>query len=238
LKVRLHCLQHVAFEDSGCIALWARKRGHVLGKTRLYLEEVLPDPSEFDWLIVMGGPMDVHAQEEFPWLRHEKALIARAIENEKPVLGICLGAQIIAGVLGAQVYKNDEREIGWHRVTLAGDAGGCRFVESMPAQFTPLHWHEDTFDLPKGARRIFTSAGCINQGFLYGDLVVGLQFHLEMTHRGIEGLVENCPFETNKGKYVQSPEEIRGQFDLVKKGHELLYGLLNRMSDEALRKAD
>jgi GMP synthase-like glutamine amidotransferase len=116
--MRIHYLQHVPFEDSAKIGEWARDTGHTVTCTRLCDEEALPPLNSFDWLVIMGGPMNVYEHQAYPWLVPEKRLIERAIEHGKFVLGVCLGAQLAADVLGGPVTKNRYREIGWFPVSL------------------------------------------------------------------------------------------------------------------------
>ena len=110
--MNLHYLQHVPFEGLGFIDEWAGNNGVEVGVSRLYAGEVFPAMDAFDGLVIMGGPMGIHDHEEHPWLVHEKAFIRKAIDAGKPVLGICLGAQLVADVLGAKVYPGPQKEIG------------------------------------------------------------------------------------------------------------------------------
>lgn len=120
--MRIHCLQHVPFEGHGHIAEWAGRYGHQVSKTALYADEPLPKIDDFDFLIAVGGPMGVHDTALHPWLIKEKYFIKAALRAKKCVLGICLGAQLMADVLGANVYSNDHKEIGWHPVRRAAAA--------------------------------------------------------------------------------------------------------------------
>jgi GMP synthase-like glutamine amidotransferase len=129
--MKIHYVQHVAFEDPAQILTWALSNGHALAATRLHLNERLPDPDEFDLLIIMGGPMSVHDHDRYSWLKDEKKFIESAIATGKKVLGICLGAQLIAHVLGAPVKKNRTPEIGWYEVFRTEDSGNSIF-EALP----------------------------------------------------------------------------------------------------------
>jgi GMP synthase-like glutamine amidotransferase len=203
--VKIVYLQHVSFEDPAHILSWAQKRNHFVQGLRLYKNEDLPDiHSSYEMLVVMGGPMGVSEEEKYPWLLAEKKLIAGAIQNHKIVLGICLGAQLIASVLGARIHKNRFKEIEWFSVWLTGKARNHSIFQEMPASFFPFHWHGDTFDIPEGAIRIAESQACVNQGFLYGDCIIGLQFHLESTRESIAKLIQNCGNELTQGDYIQS----------------------------------
>ena len=120
--MKIHCLQHVAYEGPACIPEWAAANGYSCVTTRLDLKEAFPKLGEFDILIVLGGPMSVYREDRWPWMSGERRLIRRAIDGGKVVLGICLGAQLIAAELGGSVEANDETEIGWFDITLTADA--------------------------------------------------------------------------------------------------------------------
>ena len=111
--MRVHCLQHVPFEGLGCIEPWLQSSGHAVTFTRFHESATLPELDHVDLLIVMGGPMSVNDEAEFPWLVQEKRFVRDAIHAGKSVLGVCLGAQLIAAAMGARVYQNHTREIGW-----------------------------------------------------------------------------------------------------------------------------
>jgi len=206
--MRIHYLQHVAFEGLGNIKDWAESRGHDLSGSRLFDGQIPSDADAFDCLIVMGGPMSVGDVQRYPWLIQEKKLIKLAIDQGKTVLGICLGAQLIAEVLGARVYANDFKEIGWFQIHITEQAKALPMFSRFPDTFPAFHWHGDTFSLPDGAVPIGRSSACANQGFIYADRVVALQFHLEPTQDGIERLVKKCANEMTGAHYIQTPQEI------------------------------
>jgi GMP synthase-like glutamine amidotransferase len=206
--VRVHYLQHVHFEGLGSIEIFLAEKGHEQTCTKLYDNGELPEIQDFDWLIVMGGPMGVHDEQIYPWLKFEKAFIKEAILAEKVVLGICLGAQLIADALGARVYRNNYREIGWFDIILSKEAENSILAKAIPPKAKVFHWHGDTFDIPSGAIPIAKSEGCPIQGFILEDRVVAFQFHLETTLRSAELLIDNCRDELDGSKYVQSENEI------------------------------
>jgi GMP synthase-like glutamine amidotransferase len=166
----------------------------------------LPNLDDIDFLIVLGGPMSVNDNEQFPWLSEEKRYLRKAIFRMKPVLGICLGAQLIASALGAPVKKNTAKEIGWFPVMWT-DEMVASSPELLPAM-DAFHWHGETFDIPSGAVRIAESEGCGNQGFKLRDSVIGLQFHLESTPDSVEQIVEHCGDELVESTFVQSRRTI------------------------------
>jgi GMP synthase-like glutamine amidotransferase len=201
----VHVLQHVPFEDIGRMASWLKFHDAEINYTRFYQNPALPDLKGLDLIIAMGGPMSVNDESEFSWLRHEKQFIRDAIERGVPVLGVCLGAQLIASALGCRVYQNPVKEIGWFPIeAIPHTADAFRF----PSTCKVFHWHGETFDLPAGAVLLASSRACKNQAFQLKQNVMGLQFHLETTPDSIRGLVENCSGELVPAPYVQSKSEL------------------------------
>lgn len=206
--MHIHYLQHVPFEGLGSMERWFRQRGHHITATHLYRAESLPSIDNIDWLIVMGGPMGVNDEDQCAWLAEEKAFIGRAIEQGKMVLGVCLGAQLIAEVLGAPVTKNLHREIGWFPLAISDAAKTTAIGKILPDQSEVFHWHGDTFAVPAGAVPLASSLACENQGFIYDNRVIGLQFHLETTYESARDLTTYCADELDGSKYVQSAQQI------------------------------
>lgn len=204
--LRVRILQHVPFEDIGGMRGWLDRRGAHVEYTRFHAGDVLPpEASALDLLIAMGGPMSVNDEHRFPWLKPEKAFVRDAINRGVPVLGICLGAQLIASALGARVHPNVHREIGWFPVrAVEAPEGAFRF----PAQALVFHWHGETFELPPRASRLAESVGCRIQAFQVGRHVLGLQFHPEMTMSGACLLIEHCPDDLAPGAYVQREQDM------------------------------
>lgn len=205
-EMNIHWLQHVLFEGLGEIESWAGRQQHTLSCTRLFAGDPLPQRNDFEMLVVMGGPMGIYDERDYPWLIPEKVFVRAAIAASKPVLGICLGAQLLADVLGAQVKPNMEKEIGWFPVTRTDTVPGG--LDFLPKKQTVFHWHGDTFDIPAKAVRLYSSAGCRNQAFLYQDRVLALQFHLETTLDSAVSLVDNCRHELIPGPWIQTDQEI------------------------------
>jgi len=206
--MRIHYLQHVPFEGPAAIADWAADRGHEITGSHLYRGDPLPGADDFDWLVVMGGPMGVGDVDDYPWMRPELDLIGASVERGRRVLGICLGAQFLAHALGARVYPAPEKEIGWFPVEgLAVERPGI--YAGLPVRFTPLHWHGDTFDLPADAVPLAQGPGCPNQAFQVGERAIGLQFHIEATPSSVAALVEHCSGEIGDGRWQMGADEIR-----------------------------
>jgi GMP synthase-like glutamine amidotransferase len=228
--MKIHALQHVPFEDPANIVPWAVGRGHSTSGTKLYTNDALPRPGDFDWLVIMGGPMNIYEEKEYPWLRGEKKLIADAVAAGKTVLGICLGAQLLADVLGARVFRNEYKEIGWFPVTLTAAAEQSPLFGGLPGTFTAFHWHGDTFDIPPGCIHTAESKACAGQAFEFGGgRVVALQFHLESSVESIERLILHCGDELTEGKYVQSAGMIRAGFNAVPSMRGVMDSLLEAM---------
>ena len=206
--MRIVWLQHESFEGPGYILEWADARGHSAAGVMVYENRPFPQLDSFDLLVVMGGPMGVYDTDVFPWLISEKIFLAQAAAAGKPILGICLGAQLLADVLGAAVKKNPHREIGWYDVSLGVDAKATPLGSLLPEVFTSFHWHGDTFDIPCGAVHLGSSEACRNQGFIWKDRVVGLQFHNEVSADSIRDLAGACFDELDGSRYVQSLELI------------------------------
>jgi GMP synthase-like glutamine amidotransferase len=202
----IHVLQHVPFEGLGSIAAWVEARQAITSYTRFFEAPDLPALNSIDMLIVLGGPMSVNDEAMLPWLATEKQFIRDAVAREIPILGICLGAQLIASAMGARVYPNPVKEIGWFPVrAVPAPAGNLRF----PQECIAFHWHGETFDLPEGAVHLAKSEGCENQAFQLNRNVIGLQFHLETTLHSASALLENCRDEIFDGPYIQSEKELR-----------------------------
>jgi GMP synthase (glutamine-hydrolysing) len=206
--MRLHYLQHVPFEGLGKIEEWAAKSNHTVTSTRLHANEPLPPADSFDLLVVMGGPMGANDDARYRWMKGEKLLIELAIERGKKVLGVCLGAQLIASVLSAKVYANSQKEIGWFPVELNPPNVRNHPLSVLPQRTTVFHWHGDTFDLPKGAAHLARSRACENQAFSVGNNVIGLQFHLEMGMPQIESLLRHASADITEGDFVMNAEEM------------------------------
>lgn len=207
-SLRIHYLQHVPFEGPGYIESWAMVRGHTLTATRLYAGQLLPPVEQIDWLVVLGGPMNVYEENRYPWLPREKRFIGEALHNGKTVIGICLGAQLMACVLGARVMGNHCREIGWYPVERTLQAAESPLARFLPDRFAAFHWHGDTFEIPRGAVHLARSRACENQAFSFGDRAVAFQFHLESTRESVEQLVHNCREDLTEGPFIQGPAEM------------------------------
>lgn len=227
--MNVHWLQHADFEDLGCIAPWLAARGDAVSCTRLYAGEKLPIPEAFDWLIVMGGPMNIYEHARYPWLQHEKELIRAAIAAGKRVLGICLGSQLLADVLGGQVARNAAPEVGWFPVKLNAAGRTSKVFADFPEAFDAFHWHGDTFAIPPGYDGLMSSQACANQAYASRDgRIVGIQFHPEVTAANARVWFEHERPEPSR--YVQTPEEILRELPYFADNNHLMIKLLERMA--------
>ena len=228
--MRIHSLEHQPAAGPGKIADWATARGHSIARTALYANELPPSLDAFDLLVIMGGGMNIYQHRDHPWLVAEKEFLRRAVDAGKPILGICLGAQLLADVLGGKVYQNPEKEIGWYPVEITDRSAP---FAAFPARMNVMHWHGDTFDLPTGARLVAKSDGCPRQAFVVGDRVVGLQFHLEMGAVHVADLANVSMEELVPARYVQTPEQLTQTPADLEQSHEALYTLLDELAKKA-----
>ena len=222
-------LQHVSFEGTAAIANWAKNKKATITTTKFYEQGwALPSPDSMDLLVVMGGPMGVHDDARYSWLALEKTFIKECIRHNRRVIGICLGAQLCAHALGAKVYQNAQKEIGWfplHVVT------PHRYISSMPDPLMVFHWHGDTYDLPAGAKHLAHSAACQNQMYVWHEQVLGLQFHLELQQENIEALITNCAEDLCvKSDTVQNPDKIRSGYGYARETVKVLNDILDRFT--------
>jgi len=228
--MKIHCLQHVSFETPGTIIDWVERNGHSISYTCFFEENhSLPALDGIDALLIMGGYMNVEEEEKFPWLVREKHFIREAFDSGKKIIGICLGAQLIAASLGAKVYKAKEKEIGFFPVTFTRKALGHSLFNHFKNPYPVFHWHGDTFDLPDWALRIATTTVCENQAFLIGKNVLGMQFHPEMNEPIIEALMLHDATELSEsGAFIQNSSEIKNQYNHLHQNRDDLFLLLDK----------
>lgn len=212
LPMNVVVFQHESFEGLGALAPWLAQRSAVITTVEQFSAEPIPPPPvrTVDLLIVLGGPMSVHDTAQLPWLATEKAYIRAALAAGVPMLGICLGGQLIAEQSGASVVKNPQPEIGWW--PLRWQAAAQRIWPQAAEETRVFHWHGETFSLPDGAEALGSSAACVNQGFILpGGRAVGLQFHLEMTAATVSDLIDHSPGELIDAPFVATAETLRAE---------------------------
>lgn len=228
--MKIHCFQHVAFETPGSIVEWAHHHQHSINYTRFYEKlPVFPLINDVDFLLVLGGSMNVDEEPKYPWLREEKNFIGQAVSAGKKVMGICLGSQLIARALGSEVYPQAEKEIGFFPVQFTEEATQHPFFNHFTNPYMVFNWHGDTFHLPAGASLIASSHSCKNQLYLAGNNVLGIQFHIEMNETVIIEMIHHDGDELNeKGRYIQTKEVIKNGYQYLAQNKNDLFRLLDK----------
>jgi len=226
----VHFLLNAPFEKPGFILSWVRRRRLSAVFHHLYEGDPLPWPKPEDWLVVMGGPMSVHDERKFSWLAKETRTIESAIAGGRRVLGICLGAQLMASALGASVEPNPEKEIGWHEVRRLSGVGKAPLFAGFPGRWMAFHWHGDRFAVPAGGRHLASSLACAEQAFDYGGRAAGLQFHLEVSDSDISRFIAHGGHDLVKGPFIQSPTAMLGRARWIREARRLLGRLLENLA--------
>jgi GMP synthase-like glutamine amidotransferase len=191
---RAVCLQHVPFEGLGVFARLLEQRGYRV-ESRLVPTEGLPKDAG-DFLLVMGGPMSVNDPDA--WIKEEVDFIKRAVQTGMPVLGVCLGAQLVAKALGARVGPGRGLEIGMTKLRVTAEGQSDPWIGSLPESFEVFEWHGEVFELPTGAVPLASSELCPFQAFRFGSKAYGLLFHLEIERSGIDALCRECPEDVRR----------------------------------------
>ena len=227
--MNIHILQHAPFEDIGAIEEWINKHKHTKSYTKLYESTNFPEIDSFDFLIILGGPMGTYEEEKYPWLCKEKEFILQAANSEKKILGICLGSQLLADVLGAKVYKNKAKEVGWFPVRLTQEGKKSNLFEWIKEEIMVFHWHGDTFKLPGGSVHLMKSEGCENQAYLYKNNILGIQFHFEATPESILSMLKNdSDYLDNSSEFLQNENEILEKLKYSQRSNEILFVVIDR----------
>ncbi len=223
--MRLLVIQHIECEDLGTFERPLREEGVSITFVNRGRDD-RPLETNFDAMILLGGPMGVYEADRYPFLLEEMDLIRRFSKEGKPMLGICLGAQLIAEALGGRVYKGERKEIGWYRIYLTGDGRRDPLFSSMPDVPIVFQWHGDTFELPEGAVRLAYSYIYPNQAFRVGDNIYGLQFHIEVTEAMVREWLSEYREELERDGIRVAP---------ILKGTERYIKALNRYAHDAIR---
>lgn len=223
-KLRVHVLQHSNETPPGTVVEWLQARRHDFEVVKLHEGGSLPRLNETDWLIVLGGGMNVDDLHSHPWLADEKTFLKEAVAAKKTCLGLCLGGQLLAQVLGGSVRKHEHWEVGWH---------GIHLGSSPEARLMVFQWHQDTFELPPGASLVATNSITTNQAFAYGDNVIGVQFHPEST----EAWVRECAADTDypTGPHVQAPDQVLEGLVFLTPMRKWFFTLLERMEVQTIK---
>jgi len=235
--MRILLFKHFDFDDESVITRWAARKGHTTQTLLIPQHDGVSFPpvamEAFDMLVVLGGPMSAYQEDTYSWLKLEKQFLCSAVSRLKPVLGICLGAQLLAEALGGSVYRNEFKEIGWHPVRRTSVSHPL--FEGIPEQFYSFHWHGDRFDPPADAVPLAYSEACGAQAFAYGEHVLGLQFHLETTSSCMGMMLERWENELVEAPYIQKAEHIRKEMHRCADSAALLQHLLERLEQAALK---
>jgi len=226
--MRVHYLQHVSFEGLGYIERWLAENNHIISNTSFFEANYsFPEPEDIDALIILGGPMSVYDESQFPWLQEEKAFITSCILSGKRVLGICLGAQLMASCLGSNVGTSKNKEIGWFPVFPTDESKDVPwFYDLFKNHPTVFHWHGETFDIPQGCLNMLSSGANNNQAFYFNKNIIGLQFHLEATPRTTSLMLENGLEELTENPYIQTEEQIKAGTIAVESGNNIMKAIL------------
>ena len=198
-------VKHAPFEREGNMVAWLQRKQAEIEYLNLYESTVFPDLKAFDLMVLLGGPMSVNDEQLYPWLVPEKQFIKDALSLDMPILGLCLGGQLIANALGAAVTLSKETEIGWHTVS---NRTLNKKLFQFPEQMPIFNWHGETFALPNGAEPLLKSQACENQGFQYGEKVIGLQCHPEVTPEIIQDWIDEIGDQMTQGEFVHTPEQM------------------------------
>ncbi len=225
--MKIQYILHADFETPGVIQIWAQQNHFEENACRPFLGEKLPDPVHFDLLIIMGGPQSALAIEEAPYLSDEIALIKKALHRGTPILGFCLGAQLIGEALGATTEHSPSKEVGVFPIQLTEEGTQDILLESVPLKFPVVHWHNDMPGLTAESTILAFSEGCPRQIIRYLPFVYGFQCHLEPTKKNIETMIQHCPGDLTHGQFVQSAAEfLSSDFDSINK---ILIQILNNL---------
>lgn len=206
--MKIHAILHASFEPLGIIDEWARERDHIVSISRTYDKEQLPDVNSFDFLVIMGGPQSSLETSKYPYLHDEIALIKKAIKEDKTILGICLGAQLIGDALGAKPEQSPKKEVGVFPIELTKAAENDPLFSDFPKIFDVMHWHNDMPGVPPNATILASSEGCTRQIIRFSPKVYGFQCHLEITPDVLTGLIKHCPNDLKEDQFVQNAEKM------------------------------
>ena len=219
---------HADIEQPGTISEWARERGHRMETVHLHRgDRIGGTGGERDMLLVMGGPMNIDEDDRYPWLAPEKEAISGAVASGRLVVGICLGAQLVADVLGSEVSVNRYREIGWFPVDFTDEA--TRMFPGLPRRNVVFHWHGDSFSLPAGAGLLASSEGTPCQAFHHGGHVFAFQFHMEVSRDMVASFTSTFGNDLHPDRFVQDRERILSEEEHYSRNRELIFSMMDAM---------
>ncbi len=216
-------VKHISIEGAGTLGEYLINNGRRIKTIELDKGDNLPASLKgIEAIVLLGGPMNVYEQDKYPFLKGEDILLKKALKERIPILGICLGAQLLAKALGAKVKKARQKEIGWYKLNLTKQGKKDILFKGIGKDFDVFQWHEDTFDIPENATLLATTKTCKNQAFKYGDNAYGLQFHIEVTFDMIKNWIKEytaedknmmCDYKNIEDEFKSSAYKIyRGFF--------------------------
>ena len=207
--MRIHLLEHETEGISINVINWSLKNKHPLSRTYVPEAVTLPGISDFDLLIIAGGPQHIWKNDKLTWLREEKRLVAKAAAANKHIMGICLGAQMLANVLGGSVFASPPAELGWHKIVLTPEGEASPLLDLVPRQFSMFQWHSDHYTLPPGTIRLATNEAAENQAFVSTDgRMLGIQFHPDFDCSTIFNMVKDEDEPWPRGPVVTPRQEL------------------------------
>ncbi len=220
------CIVHADFEGPGVLADWVRAKGYTLKICAPYKGEQLPNLEQIQWVIIMGGPQSTVHLDQFPYLRDEIAYVQKAIDQDKNVLGFCLGAQIIGVAMGGKTERAAEKEIGVYPIELIETAKSDPLLYDLPQYLNVIHWHNDMPALTEGAVLLAVSPGCARQIIRYEAKVYGFQCHMEITQAGIKDLIAAVPEDLAPSTYTQTKDALlQNDYGAI---HDTMFKILDR----------
>lgn len=220
--MRINVLQHTPNEGPGMIQDWSQAHGHEMYIYHPYQFGYLPTADETDMLVILGGPMSPN--DNLSWIKQERELIVKMIEQDKPIFGACFGAQQIAKQLGYNITKAPAKEVGWAPVYLQSQV-----IPDLPEKMNVLHWHEEMFEIPDDAELLFSSDKVKNQGFIMNHRIIGLQFHFEPKADNVREMVVN-DFPYIEGSVLNQTADDILQVSVPAENREVLFKLLDYIS--------
>ncbi len=242
--MHIYSLEHDHKDEPVYIATWLEKYNYSLNRVLLYNGDPFPDPDQVDFLIIMGGLMNIYEENDYPWLIYEKVFIRAVIDSGVPVLGVCLGGQLISSALGGNVTRADIPEFGWHTVRHVPINDELLLQEVnvsgqpvFPDEITVFQWHYDTFSIPPGAVHLYSSDACKNQAYIYNSRVIGLQFHPEMDITTIREFMSLSKEKMTEDGLLEVHDNILSRIQLFSYGNEFVSGLLHYLIGIASNKS-
>lgn len=206
--MKMLIVTHASFEKPGSIQSWAERNNHKITEVKPYKGESIPDVTDFDFVVVMGGPQSPLEIDKAPYLKNEIRMLSEALQQNKRIIGVCLGAQLIGEALGAKTERSPFREIGCYPLEILPEAKDDPIFGKLDQKVNVMHWHSDMPGMAAGAVLLAKSDGCPRQIYRYGDRVYGFQCHFELTKELVAEMTVHCPNDLATGKYIMTKDEL------------------------------